>query len=58
MKYLKRLPLHDSSKFGAESSFSVKMIFMSKVHIYICVHVVEILVRNTNDVVNKNRSVD
>lgn len=58
MKYLQRLPLHDSSKFGAESSFSVKMIFMSKVHIYICVHVVEILVRNTNDVVNKNRSVD
>ena len=58
MKYLQRLPLHDSSKFEAESSFSMKMIFMSKVHIYICVHVVEILVRNTNDVVNKNRSVD
>ena len=58
MKYLQRLPLHGSSKFGAESSFSVKMIFKSKVHIYLCVHAVEILVRNTNDVVNKNRSVD
>lgn len=58
MKYLQRLPLHDSSKFGAESSFSAKMIFMSKVHIYICVHVVEILVKYTKDIVNKNRSVD
>ena len=58
MKYLQRLPLHDSSKFGAESSFSVKMIFLSKVHIYLCVHAEEILVRNTSDVVNENRSVD
>lgn len=53
MKYLQRLPLHDNSKFGGESSFSVKMIFMSKVHIYLCVHAVEILVKNTKDIVNK-----
>lgn len=58
MKYLQRLPLHDNSKFGGESSFSVKMIFMSKVHIYLCVHAVEILVKNTKNIVNKNRFVD
>ena len=58
MKYLQRLPLHDNSKFGGESSLSVKIIFMSKVHIYLCVHAVEILVKNTKDIVNKNRSVD
>lgn len=58
MKYLQRLPLHDNSKFGGESSLSVKIIFMSKVHIYLCVHAVEILVKNTKDIVNKNRFVD